>query len=336
MHAWPGVDRDLVESRYRPAAMKALANFPVDPNSVELISHSENVTFRISVNDRDTDYVLRLHRPGYNSIEELNSERVWTAALRESGVSVPSALRTHDGEYFELIEIAGTGNQCYAGMTTWIEGRPLSEHPETSPDSDGREHIFQRIGEIAAAVHNQSTRWHEPPGFGRRRLDLDGLLGEAPLWGRFWEHADLTRAEANLLLQAREKLHAALGAYGEKPENFSLIHADLHPSNVVYNGSDLTLIDFDDSAYGWHMYDISSALFEEAFTPDIDAVTGALLAGYRNHRTLAGRDVDMLPAFMLIRGMAIIGWFHERPEHAGSAYFEEVKNWVLRECEENL
>jgi Ser/Thr protein kinase RdoA (MazF antagonist) len=325
----------LVESCYTPAALKALKSFPVDANDIELIAHSENVTFRISVRGGNTDYVLRLHRPGYNSIEELDSERAWTSALKKAGIPVPSSLPTHHGDYFELIDIPGVGKQCYAGMTAWIEGSPLSDYLETSADRDERERIFRRIGEIAAAIHNQSTRWKEPPGFARRRLDLDGLLGEAPLWGRFWEHADLTRAEKKLLLRARESVHDALSAYGERPDNFSLIHADLHPDNIVYNGEDLALIDFDDSAYGWHMYEIASALIEDRCVTGFGALREALLEGYREHRPLAGRDVDMLAAFLLIRGMAIIGWFHQRPEHAGTAYFEKVKNWVIGECDAN-
>jgi len=119
---------------------------------------------------------------------------------------------------------------------------------------------------------------------------------------------------------------------GERPDNFSLIHADLHPENIVCNGEDLSLIDFDDSAYGWHMYDIASALIEDRLAPGFGALREALLEGYREHRPLEGRDVDMLSAFLLIRGMAIIGWFHQRPEHTGSGYFEEVKNWVIAEC----
>jgi Ser/Thr protein kinase RdoA (MazF antagonist) len=218
-------------------------------------------------------------------------------------------------------------------MTTWIEGSPLSDYLETSSDRVERERIFRRIGEIAATIHNQSTCWKEPPGFTRRRLDLDGLLGEAPLWGRFWEHADLTRAETDLLLRARERVRAELSAYGERPDNFSLIHADLHPDNIVRNGEDLSLIDFDDSAYGWHMYDIASALIEDRLAPGFGALREALLEGYREHRPLAMRDVEMLPAFLLIRGMALIGWFHQRPEHVGSDFFEEVKNWVIAECE---
>jgi hypothetical protein len=41
----------------------------------------------------------------------------------------------------------------------------------------------------------------------------------------------------------------------------------------------------------------------------------------------------MLPVFLLIRGMSIMGWYHQRPEHAGSDYFKTVKNWVIGECD---
>jgi len=329
------VDRDLVESCYTPAALKALESFPVTVENIELITHSENVTFRVSVKNSDTDYALRLHRPGYNSIEELESERIWVRALSDAGVAVQDSLVTNQGQHFELVDIPGTGEQHYAGMTTWLEGTLLSDYLEKTSDRKERERIFRRIGEIAAAIHNQSTRWEEPPGFTRRKLGLDCLLGEAPFWGRFWEHAELTKAEKDLLLQARDAASAALSAYGQKPDNFSLIHADAHPANIVHNGDDLALIDFDDSAYGWHMYDIASAQIEDMFAPDFNGLGGALLEGYRVHRPLARQDVEMLPTFLLIRGMAIIGWFHQRPEHAGSEYFAEVKNWVLEKCDSN-
>jgi Ser/Thr protein kinase RdoA (MazF antagonist) len=313
--------------------LKALESFPVDVEDVELIAHSENVTFRVSVRGGNSDYALRLHRPGYNSIEELNSERAWTRALKKAGVPVPASLPTHHGDNFELVDIPNAGKQCYAGMTTWFEGSPLSDYVETGSDVVERVQTFRRIGEIAAAIHNQSAHWKEPAGFARRRLDLDGLLGEAPLWGRFWEHADLTSAEVALLLRAREGARDSLRAYGERPDNFSLIHADLHPDNIVYDGESLALIDFDDSGYGWHMYEIASALIEYRFASGFGALRDALLEEYREHRPLAAQDADMLPAFLLIRGMAIMGWYHQRPEHAGSDYFKAVKNWVIEECD---
>ncbi len=322
-----------LESRYTPAALQALESFAVEPSDVELIACSENVTFRVSAKGYDTDFVLRLHRPGYNSIEELESERIWTKALHEAGVAVPESFLTSEGQHFALVDIPGTDEQRYAGMTKWLDGTLLSNYLESTSDGKERESIFRRIGEIAAAIHNQSTCWELPAGFTRRSLDLDCLLGEAPFWGRFWEHAELTKADRNLLLRARDSARAALSTYGARPGNFSLIHADAHPENIIHNGDDLALIDFDDSAFGWHMYEIASALVEDRFASDFDALRSALLEGYRMHRPLAPEDVEMLPVFILIRGMAIIGWLHQRPEHTGSAYFAEVKNWVLEECD---
>jgi Ser/Thr protein kinase RdoA (MazF antagonist) len=326
------MNKSLVDSQYTSAALKALELFSVEPSAIELVAHSENVSFRIAVRDSDTDYVLRLHRPGYNSIEELESERIWVRALSDAGIAVQDSLATSQGKRFELIDIPATGEQRYAGMTTWLEGTLLSDHLQTKLESSERKRIFFNMGEIAATIHNQSTCWKEPPGFERRRLDLEGLLGEAPLWGRFWEHADLTQAEQATLLRAREYVRAAVNKYGERPDNFSLIHSDLHPDNVILQKGDLALIDFDDSAYGWHMYDVASVLIEYRLASDFEALCAALLEGYREHRSLLERDVEMLSTFLLVRGMATIGWFHQRPEHTGSDYFAELKSWVLEEC----
>ena len=67
------MNKALFDSQYTSAAVKALELFSVEPLDIKLVAHSENVSFRIAVRDSDTDYVLRLHRPGYNSIEELES-----------------------------------------------------------------------------------------------------------------------------------------------------------------------------------------------------------------------------------------------------------------------
>ena len=329
------MDRALVESCYTPAALQALQQFPVQAEQVELVTHSENVTYRVAVRGQDTDYVLRLHRPGYNTIEELDSERLWTRSLRDAGIAVPDSMPTRQGQHFELIDIPAAGEQRYAGMTTWFEGRRLRDHLEACSDGAERKRLFRGIGRIAAAIHNQSAGWQEPPGFVRCRLDLEGLLGQEPRWGRFWEHPELTRAERQLLLRARERIRAALEVYGAGPDNFGLIHADLHPENIIYTGADLALIDFDDSAYGWHLYDLATALIEDRFAADFDELRAGLLEGYRERRALTDQDVEMLHLFVLIRGMAMIGWFHQRPEHAGSEYFREVKDMVLEACHRN-
>ena len=324
------MDKNLTATKYTRAAWKALDHFPVQAEGMELVDHSENVTFRVAVCDAETDFVLRLHRPGYSSLEELESERVWTRALKATGMAVPDSLETRQGGHYTLVDIPHAGERRYAGMTTWHEGIPLSDYLESHPVGAERERIFNRFGEIVATFHNQSTCWTPPTGFVRRRLGIDELLGETPFWGRFWEHPALTEAERKRLLRARDRACTVLSAYGENPDNFSLIHADFTPENIIYDGDDLGIIDFDDAAYGWHVYDIASVLIECRNARDFEALQAALLHGYLEHRSLAKRDIEMLPTFLLIRGMAIIGWYLQRPEHVHCGNVGELKDWVLQ------
>jgi Ser/Thr protein kinase RdoA (MazF antagonist) len=321
-----------IASTYLDAARQAVEHFPIDAARIEPIMHSENLTFRVTERDEGARYVLRLHRPGYNSLEELESERIWVRALRETGVPVPKSLATCEGGHFTLIDMPGEAEPRYAGMTNWLEGEPLGNFLETCTDEAARQRMFFRYGEIAAAFHNQASKWQAPAGFSRRSLDRENLLGEAPFWGRFWEHPDLDASERALLLRERERLRASLGAYGEDSGTFSLIHADLTLDNLLFDGERLAVIDFDDCAYGWHQYDLTALLIDCVHHPDFGELQEAVLEGYRRHRGLAQRDVDLLSDFLLVRGMAVIGWFYQRPGQTELDGLRMVKNWVLEEC----
>lgn len=317
---------------YLPAARQALGEFPLAVRQIQAAAISENVSFRVTTED-GLEFVLRLHRPGYNTLQELESERLWRDALADSGLGVQRALAAIDGRHFIPVVVENTGEHRYASMVSWLPGRVLGDGPLAAADTMQRQAIFRNLGRFAARMHNQAIAWQAPPGFQRPILDSDGLLGEQPRWGRFWEHAALTHGERSLLLAARERLRAVLKSYGTNAENFSLTHADLHPGNVLIDPQGkFGVIDFDDSAYGWHGYDLASALIEEHNAGDIDKLRDTLLAGYREFRTLSARDEAMLPFFMLLRGMALIGWVQERPEHGDDEYFESVRAMVLAHC----
>lgn len=329
---------------YLPAAREALACFPVNAARIRTAAVSENVSFRVST-DRGEDYVLRLHRPGYNSLDELESERLWRDALADAGLEVQRALPARDGRHFIAVPLnaeqsadpatSEPGAGRYASMVSWLPGEVLGHGLLARADSTRRRRYFRDLGALAARIHNQAAGWITPPGFTRPRLDIDGLLGEQPRWGRFWDHCALSERDRSLLLDAREKLVSMLADYGMRTDNFSLTHADLHPENVLVDPEgQLGVIDFDDCAFGWHGYDLASALIEEHDAADAYALQEALLAGYREHRAFSAEDEAMLPTFLLLRGMALIGWVHERPEHGEDEYFLGIREMVLRRCRE--
>ncbi len=326
------MNSDAVAARFRPAALEALKVFPVNSTQVELVSLSENVTFRVTDNDIGAKYVLRLHRPGYQTLAGLNSERVWTAALATAGISTQSPVLTNTGQHFHRVDIPEVGERRYVGMTHWVEGTMLSDQWGAGASLEDRQRCFRQIGVLAAKIHNQSSQWAIPADFERCHYDIDGLLGEDPYWGRFWQHPSLTANEQALLLRTRGQIRESLQAYPPTTATYGLIHADLDPHNILVYEDRVTLIDFDDAGYGWHLYELAAALLSEIGEPDFPHVCEALLAGYCEYRELSKCDVALLPMFILIRGIVTIGWYGERPEIDSEGYFDELKAAVLTRC----
>ena len=68
-------------------------------------------------------------------------------------------------------------------------------------------------------------------------------MGESPFWGRFWANPELADADRDLVQRLRARIRATLQDYGKDPSTYGLIHADLHPGNVIVNGPRLHVID---------------------------------------------------------------------------------------------
>jgi Ser/Thr protein kinase RdoA (MazF antagonist) len=302
------------DQAYTPAARQALQAFGITTSELRFVNLSENVTFRVTDARDGSPLVLRLHRPWYHDIAELRSERLWTRALLRAGVAAPEPLLTLDGEDFAQVEVPATGERRWAGLARWVDGELLADvvARETDPAEQARH--FARLGAIIATMHDQATDWTLPPGFKRHAVDADGLMGSAPFWGPFWDHEIFSPVERGLMLETRDALHGALTRYGKPARTFSLIHADLHPRNVVIDGTHAAVIDFDDTGFGWHLYDLAVALVSYQDHPEFPAFRDACIEGYRSVRAIAEQDLAPLPMFLLIRDMAQIGWYHQRPE----------------------
>jgi Ser/Thr protein kinase RdoA (MazF antagonist) len=204
-------------------------------------------------------------------------------------------------------------------VVAWIDGKPLDvmEDSESSSRSSREEMLvtnFRTLGELTARVHNQASVWALPPGFKRHSWDIDGLIGESPFWGRFWELPALTNEQRATALKLRPLLVQRLTEFGMGSDRYSIIHADLLGDNILVCKDGLRLIDFDDAGFGWHLFEIATSLFWFSGEPFYSRLTEALLDGYRNIRPLSDEHWAMLPTFMVARGTTYLGWMHTRSE----------------------
>ena len=157
-------------------------------------------------------------------------------------------------------------------------------------------------------------------------------MGAKPFWGPFWRKPDLAPGQRAQIIHARDRIREILSGYGKDRSRFSLIHADLHPGNLIVTGDRVHIIDFDDSGFGWHLYELAVAISYYQDSPYFDSIREAIIAGYRTERELGQADVELLPIFVLVRSLVSLGWIEQRPELDSS---HKVPVLIRRACEQS-
>jgi Ser/Thr protein kinase RdoA (MazF antagonist) len=258
---------------------------------VRTLRDRENHVFEIALADGKRA-ALRLHRSGYQSSASIRSELWWCAALAKAGLPVPEAIPTLNGDY-----LLGQPDGRQASVIAWIDGEPLGEAslPFARPLTEVLDH-YHTLGAVLARVHQATDALTLPDTFTRPRWDVAGLVGDEPLWGRFWDHPAASADQRQLLRYARDALQERLA--GE----IGLIHADVLRENVLVNGRSISLIDFDDSGFGFRLYDLGTALVQTVHHPAQADLRAALMHGYGT------TDDRMVQTFTLARTLASVGW----------------------------
>ena len=105
-------------------ARAALRRYDCHPDaSVELLNVSENATFLVSDPGAGPS-VLRVHRLGYHTEQEIASELAWMDALRaEAGVRTPRVLPAADGRRVVTVTEAATARHWGRTRGKWRSPR---------------------------------------------------------------------------------------------------------------------------------------------------------------------------------------------------------------------
>ncbi|MHA3683831.1 phosphotransferase enzyme family protein [Leucobacter sp. HY1908] len=307
-------------------AREALARYDFDPAAeLTLLKQRENFVFALQ--HEGEDYVLRVHRQGYHSDAELACELDFVRALHAEGVAVPSFIEAPGGRGFCVVGAGeGGAGDSGAGRAAHPAGphqvdlqRLIPNHGNFGDERtgvDGTAQLepgdFEALGRLIAQVHDATARSGYEMAVPRDDWDLDGLVGESPAWGdplRIWELAGDDRAA---VVAAIARIREELGDYGTPAGRFGAIHADLTPENVLRTDEGLVLIDFDDFAAGWHLFDLATAIYFYTPHPRHDEYRAALFAGYESVRPLDADDHAAFPAMLLARGLTYLGWAADR------------------------
>ncbi|MEM7249636.1 MAG: phosphotransferase [Acidobacteriota bacterium] len=305
--------------RLRAVASVALARFGLPDAAFDKLDHFENTTFRVRGRP---GYLLRLHRPGYQTPETIESELCWLDALdRDTDLRVPRPVTSPDGERVVLAQSDSGPESRACTLLQWMPGPVLGRRPVTADE-------LAIIGELLARVHVHASSWTHPSGFRRRPFDWRSLLGEGTGYGDLdvaWSR--LPKKHGSALRDRAEELRDELTTLSRASEHHGLIHGDLHRHNVIVLRGGHGIIDFDDCGAGWFLYDFASALHGWQSRPDYAEAREKLFEGYRRHRPLDDDQVRAeLPVLLELRELSWLLWAADRAaEHRHFA--EHLPEW---------
>jgi Ser/Thr protein kinase RdoA (MazF antagonist) len=275
---------------------------------ISLMNLSENATFALSDPNAGRDLVLRLHRVGYSSAEEIRSELAWINALRRDGVvetAVPVPGR--NGEPVQTLQSPSGRPTRHAVAFERLPGK------EPDPGIDAVR-WFERLGEITARMHRHARVWNLPAGFRRKRWDLDAMAGPNGYWGSWRAAIGLERPAIGVLEQALELIELRIERFGAGPDRFGLVHADLRLANLLVQGDHLRIIDFDDCGFSWFLYDFATAVSFIEHEPIVPDLLQAWVCGYRKSAPLSADDRAEIPTFVVLRRILLCAWLASHAE----------------------
>lgn len=265
-----------------------------------LIRLSENATYRVDDPGTGRSGILRVHRQDYHSLRAIQSELDWLTALgSQSPVNTNVIIPTASGDRVYVTEV--DGSERYAVMfevMPGVEPDDIVLHPTS----------FHTLGIITAQLHEHARSWTPPEGFRRFSWDWRHSLGDEPRWGPWQDGIGITDDDLNLFSRAAELVRQRLEDYGDGPQQYGLVHADLRLANLLVENDQVNVIDFDDCGFSWFMYDFGTAVSFIEHHPALPQWQRAWVEGYRSVRDLEERDEEMLATFVMLRRLLLVAW----------------------------
>ncbi|MEH0876457.1 phosphotransferase [Pectobacterium cacticida] len=286
---------------------KALPRWGLSAHSeLKLLTISENATYLVTDPESQQCLVMRVHRPDYTSLVEINSELAWIEALQQSGtVHTASPVPMIDNN---LVGVLQDGeNQRHVVAFEFVPGK----EPDTS---DNLTYWYQELGRVTGHLHNHSKTWGKPAGFTRKIWNFNTILGEHAYWGNWRNAQGLTPDGLALLERTATLLKQQTDDFGYDPQRFGLIHCDTRLANLLVEGERMTVIDFDDCGICWYAYDFATSVSFMEHDPRIETFLNAWLTGYRSVAPLSVEEEKAIPMFLMLRRMQLTAWIASHAE----------------------
>ncbi len=240
-------------------------------------------------------YLLRIHQPGYQAPAAVELELAWLSSMcRDADLPVPEPVLTLDGRLYTQVELPGIPEKRICSLLRWLKGHE-PKRERIRPDH------YHALGKLVARLHDHAARWKPPAGLSKRKYDWDGLFrkeGEDGLpSSEAWSLLPPEYVEPFEIISGKVK--QVMDQWGKGPDVYGLIHGDIGmEANVLFWNGDVRVIDFDDSGFGYYVFDLSIVLEDSQDHQIQPRFRDALLDGYTRVRALSEEQLNNVDLFL--------------------------------------
>ena len=301
----------------------AAARFGLDPATIRSLGGFENY---VGQGERDGhSVILRVSHPDRRTFAQIQAEIEFIDHLARHGVSVATPYHSVNNQLIELVE--SESDSFAVACFKKAPGR-LVKREEMTPAR------LRARGKLLGELH----RWTR------------SFTSSAPEIKRFiwYEEEDFANArrflppEDTIIAERLAEITESILAFGKSDDNWGLIHFDAHHGNILFDGDNPTLIDFDDCAYDLFASDLAIPLFyhllmhENESTPleYAENYLKHVLAGYNEQYPLDPRWREIFPLILKRREIVLYIAIHrvmgaDNLNDWGKRYLTGRKEWIV-------
>jgi amicoumacin kinase len=277
--------------------------FGLNPAARTVLHQGEGLI--IDTQRQDQAVILKVVEADPDQVVQLQAQLDWVRYLAANGMNVPEWIVGIDGAVLQ---------QFRAG-----------------------ERVFTAHAYPKFALNNENEIvWHRDAGLPRKLGEFMGQMHRLsenyqPEQGRalpgHWDEGDWVKDPASVLHPSQSglvapvlRLRERIARFPRSPQNYGLIHDDLHTGNVFQSDGKLLVIDFEGCHQGWFAAELASALLfrvwiapakerPEMKTQACEFLRG-VIQGYRTRRPLPEGWAEMLPDFLKLREISLYQSFY--------------------------
>jgi len=273
--------RDFLESDASEALIhRLLENWGFDQDSVQFLRASSNFVFVFEKNSEK--YILRVTPNGDR--QKLLEEVALLSYLSTNEVSVNTPVLSKNGN---MVEEANSDLGLFQAVVLRFLTGAQYEIEELS------ERQFYLWGEALGKLHNCSKQFVKKND---SRIDYVHQLAELDIY--LPQSESLARSEL-------ETVKTWLSQLDINQDNYGIIHFDFELDNLIWDGDNVQIIDFESSMEHWYTADIAFAL-RDLFKGNVDLSNKSFqlfLEGYRSKMDVSDRDINANPLLLRLHNL---------------------------------